>query len=144
MNRRVVLEAVIVKAVMHALKSTPGVVVRKRHGTAMGVAGDPDLYGTIRGRHFELELKRPNDPSSQLTKLQTLRLQEWNLAGAITGVARSLEEALTILGIQPKGREPEVVWLCAGCRTYRWLGAEAPARCPLCKHLHFEMQQAEA
>ena len=40
----------------------------------------------------------PNDPSSQLTKLQTQRLQEWKMAGAIVGVARSVEEALQILG----------------------------------------------
>ena len=62
---------------MGDLKKRPCVVVRKRHGTAMGVAGDPDLYGTVGGRHFEIEVKRPNDPSSQLTKLQTQRLQEW-------------------------------------------------------------------
>lgn len=80
-------------------------VVRKRHGTAMGVAGDPDLYGTVRGRHFEIEVKRPNDPSSQLTKLQAQRLQEWKLARAIVGVARSVEEALQILGFAEPDKE---------------------------------------
>ena len=62
----------------------------------MGVAGDPDLYGTIRGRHFEIEVKRP-DPSSRLTELQFQRLRQWEQAGAIVGVARSVEEALEIL-----------------------------------------------
>ncbi|HWQ57348.1 MAG TPA: hypothetical protein VN442_26940 [Bryobacteraceae bacterium] len=85
---------------MKALKDRRGVVVRKRHGTAMGVAGDPDLYGTINGRHFELEIKRPNDPSSQLTELQTRRLLEWQNAGALTGVARSVDDALVILGLK--------------------------------------------
>lgn len=47
----------------------------------MGMAGDPDLYGTLSGCHFEIEVKRPNDPSSQLTKLQTERLLDWKLAG---------------------------------------------------------------
>ena len=122
MRRQVILEAAVVARIMTALRETPGLIVRKRHGTAFGVAGDPDLYGTIHGRHFELEAKRPNDPSSQLTKLQTIRLREWNLAGAITGVVRSREEALTILG----------------------LPSEPPARCPLCKRLLFELQQAEA
>ena len=55
------------------------------------------------GRHFEIEVKRPNDPSSQLTKLQAQRLQEWKLAGAIVGVARSVEEALQILGFAGAG-----------------------------------------
>jgi hypothetical protein len=98
-RRQPVLERAVVKRIMADLKKRNGVVVRKRHGTAMGVAGDPDLYGTIRGRHFEIEVKRPNDPSSQLTELQTQRLLEWNLAGAITGVARSVDDALAILGI---------------------------------------------
>jgi hypothetical protein len=92
---------------MTALKKYPHVVVRKRHGTAMGVAGDPDLYGTIYGRHFEIEVKRPNDSSSQLTELQTRRLLEWKLAGAITGVARSVDEALAILGKQHARPEME-------------------------------------
>jgi rubrerythrin len=107
----------------------------------MGVAGDPDLYGTIRGRHFEIEVKRPNDPSSVLTELQTRRLMEWKMAGATTGVARSVDEALVILGLARPTTHPEtVVWLCAGCRNYRWQGSEAPARCPACGYTHFEQE----
>jgi len=99
MRKQPVLEKYIVASIVKALKERPGVAVRKRHGTAMGVAGDADLYGSIRGRHFEIEVKRPNDSSSQLTELQTQRLMEWKAAGAITGVARSVEEALVILGL---------------------------------------------
>ena len=95
-----VLESAVVTRIMATLKKRPGIVVRKRHGTAMGVAGDPDLYGTINGRHFEIEVKRPNDPNSQLTQLQSRRLAEWQQAGAITGVARSVDDALRILGIK--------------------------------------------
>ena len=88
---------------MGDLKTRPGIVVRKRHGTAMGMAGDPDLYGTICGRHFEIEVKRPNDPASQLTVLQTRRLLEWEIGGALVGVARSVDEALQILGLARAG-----------------------------------------
>ena len=136
-----VLEKAVVARIMKTLRNNPQVVVRKRHGTAMGVAGDPDLYGTIRGRHFEIEVKRPNDPSSVLTELQTRRLLEWKVAGAIAGVARSVDEALVILGLARPATHPEmVVWLCAGCRNYRWQGSEAPARCAACGHTHFEQE----
>ena len=107
MNRQPVLEKAVVTRIMKALKTKPNVVVRKRHGTAMGVAGDPDLYGTINGRHFEIEVKRPGDPSSQLTELQTRRLLEWKLAGAITGIARSVEDALIILGLARPALPPD-------------------------------------
>ena len=140
MRRQPTLEKAVVTRIMKALRSYRTVVVRKRHGTAMGVAGDPDLYGTISGRHFEIEVKRPNDPSSQLTKLQTERLLDWKLAGAITGVARNVEDALAILGlIRP---EPAISWKCESCRDYTWEGADAPERCPNCGHRHFEKQAA--
>jgi hypothetical protein len=103
-SRQPVLEKAVGARIMGELKTRPGIVVRKRHGTAMGVAGDPDLYGSVGGRHFEIEVKRPNDPSSQLTKLQAQRLQEWKMAGAIVGVARSIDDALHILGIAETDR----------------------------------------
>jgi hypothetical protein len=104
----VVLEKAVVKSIMAALKTIPCLIVRKRHGTAMGVAGDPDLYGSHNGRHFEIEVKRPDDPNSQPSTLQLQRLHEWKLAGAITGVARSREEALVILGLDAKQRPKAV------------------------------------
>jgi hypothetical protein len=135
------LEKMVVARIMAALKKVPGLVVRKRHGTVMGVAGDPDLYGSYRGKHFEIEVKRPFDSKSQLTKLQAQRQDEWRVHGnAIVGVARSPEEALAILGIA----RPESYWLCGGCRHYRWRGHEAPARCPRCGHRHFEETSREA
>jgi hypothetical protein len=95
-----VKEATVVARIMDALQQIPDVVVRKRHGTVMGVAGDPDLYGTIRGLHFEIEVKRPNDPASTPTKLQEARLREWREGGAMVGVARSADDALIILGVK--------------------------------------------
>jgi hypothetical protein len=100
-RKQVSLESSVVKRIIAELKRHPGVVVRKRHGTVMGVAGDPDLYGTIDGRHFELEIKRP-DSRSQLTERQVQRLAEWSQSGAITGVARSVDDALSILGLDRK------------------------------------------
>jgi len=90
-------ESALVSEIIRSLRAVHGLVVRKRHGTAMGVAGDPDLYGTIGGRHFEIEVKRPG---SQLTALQAQRLREWAQAGAITGVAHTAEDALRILGLE--------------------------------------------
>lgn len=138
MRRQPVLEKSVVARIVKALKKYPHIVVRKRHGTAMGVAGDPDLYGTIDGRHFEIEVKRPSDPSSQLTELQTKRLLEWKAAGAITGVARTVDDALAILGKQLARPEECVIWVCSGCHTYRWQSSDPPARCPLCRHTRFE------
>jgi len=94
------LEKYVVARIMRVLRARPGIVIRKRHGTSMGVAGDPDLYGTINGRHFEIEVKRPEDTSSQLTELQRRRLAEWKCAGAITGVARTVQDALRLLGLE--------------------------------------------
>ena len=140
MRHQPILEKAVVARIMVALKKFPHVVVRKRHGTVMGVAGDPDLYGTINGRHFEIEVKRPNDPSSQLTKLQEIRLLEWKDGNAITGVARCVDDALTILGLNP----PDPVWACAGCHGYRWQSKDAPARCPNCGHIHFDKEERAA
>lgn len=102
-KKQVALETYTVKRILKALEGNPNIVVRKRHGSVMGKAGDPDLYGTIHGRHFEIEVKRPDDPASQPTQLQTIRLMEWRLGGAITGVARSVDDAFTILGLAKRG-----------------------------------------
>ena len=107
MRKRPVLERHVVARIMKALKRQ-GVVVRKRHGTAMGVAGDADLYGSVHGRHFEIEVKRPDDPGSIPTELQAQRMQEWRAAGALVGIARSVEDALAILDITSMDSEREV------------------------------------
>jgi hypothetical protein len=139
LRRQPVLEKAVVSRIVAALRKVPGLVVRKRHGTVMGVAGDPDLYGSYRGKHFEIEVKRPFDSKSQLTKLQGQRQEEWRINGnAIVGVARSVDEALAILGIL----KPEPIWICGGCLNYSWRGHEPPARCPKCGHLHFEEEAA--
>jgi hypothetical protein len=45
--KRASRESSLVSEIIRALRSMPGVVVRKRHSSAWGVAGDPDLYGAI-------------------------------------------------------------------------------------------------
>ncbi len=91
-------ESSLVAEILRVLRTLPGVVVRKRHGSAWGIAGDPDLYGSINGRHFEIEVKRPgaNGP----TPLQQTRLHQWAASGALVGVATSVEEALRIVGAE--------------------------------------------
>jgi rubrerythrin len=134
-----VLEKAVVYRIMGALRTVPGLVVRKRHGTVMGLAGDPDLYGAYRGAHFEFEVKRPNEPASQVTKLQAERLAEWRRAGAVVGVVRCVEDAMVLLGLQPR---QQAVWICAACRKYHWTSADAPARCPMCGGTRFEQEAA--
>jgi hypothetical protein len=90
------LEKHIVDSIVKYLRTVPGCAVRKRHGTAFGVAGDPDLYGTLNGRHFELEVKRVGNPP---TALQERRIEEWRAAGAIVGVVHGLDEARAVLAV---------------------------------------------
>jgi len=95
-------EAALVAEILRVLRALPGVIVRKRHGSAWGVAGDPDLYGSIHGRHFEIEVKRPGAVGP--TPLQQVRLQQWAATGALVGVARSVEDALQIVGADGRSR----------------------------------------
>ena len=89
------LESTISKNIMKAVREKiPGAVILKRH-VSMGVMGHPDLYGCLPGGlHFEIEVKQPGNTP---TELQQLRLAEWKAAGAITGVATTVQEALAIL-----------------------------------------------
>jgi hypothetical protein len=71
-----------------------GWCVRKRHGSVMGVAGDPDLYALYRGVHYEIELKAPG---GRPTPLQQARLEEWRRAGAVTWVIDSMTVLRTLV-----------------------------------------------
>lgn len=87
------LESSLLRAVERRLKTLaradPTLVFRKRHGSPMGVSGDPDITGLWRSIHFELELKRPGHSP---TPLQSARLAEWSKAGAHCFVVHSLAE----------------------------------------------------
>jgi hypothetical protein len=80
--------------IVAALNRIPGVLVRKRHISPFAVAGDPDIYGSAKGRHVELETKLLG---KKPTALQGRRLQEWQEAGAVVGVVHSVGEALALV-----------------------------------------------
>ena len=101
------LESNIVKTIKagllkEAARLVHTIEIRKRHGTAYSIKGDPDLYGVINyspeagglGRHFEIEVKRPGE---EPTPLQCQRIQEWKNAGSLAGWATNFEEAKRIL-----------------------------------------------
>lgn len=67
----------------------PDAVVRKRHGSIYSTVGDPDLYILYRGVHIETELKRPGQ---RPTPIQVRRLLEWQRAGAVIAVIRTVDE----------------------------------------------------
>jgi hypothetical protein len=101
------LERHLQKSILRHLKQlsleAPGLLFRKRHGTAMGVAGDPDIYGLWNGHHFEIELKVPGEHP---TPLQALRLGEWAKAGALTAVIHSVQELDLFLATLKAETEP--------------------------------------
>jgi hypothetical protein len=88
-----ITEKTVVNQIMRWLKSLPHCRARKRRG-GIANAGEPDIEGCICGFHFEIEAK---SPSGRPTKLQLEKLKMWGEAGAIHGVARSLEEAQRII-----------------------------------------------
>lgn len=68
--------------------------IEKRHGSEFSIAGEPDLFGCVDGRHFEIEVKvlgKSPEP------IQHLRLKEWSHVGALTGWATNAEEAIGIV-----------------------------------------------
>jgi hypothetical protein len=91
--KQVARESSLLRAVERILRKKK-IVFRKRWGGAYGVAGDPDLYLVVDGRHAEIELKRPGENP---TKAQLLRMVEWEGAGASVGVVHSVSELLDFL-----------------------------------------------
>jgi hypothetical protein len=118
-------ESSIVRGALEALNRLPSGRFRKRHGTAYGVAGDPDIYGTctlVGGRHCELEAKTPGE---RPTALQERRLREWSEGGAIAGWFTSVDEALAIVvGAVPEriGRIRTQAASVAATRGADWRG----------------------
>jgi hypothetical protein len=90
-----VKEATIVDRIMKYLKSLgPHVRAEKTHGGSYGKAGKPDITGCINGRRFEIEVK---NAVGKPMPLQIKTLEEWSAAGAITGIARSVDDVKRIL-----------------------------------------------
>lgn len=76
-------ESSCVAAILAALNTRPDCLVRKLHGDVYSVAGDPDVYGVLAGRHLCLEVKVPG---GDVSALQWLRLRQWSRAGALVAV----------------------------------------------------------
>jgi hypothetical protein len=56
----------------------------KRHMNEMTEAGNPDIEGCFRGRHFEIEVKKPGAYTQAGRRtLQSIRADEWDAAGAL-------------------------------------------------------------
>lgn len=69
-----------------------------------GVAGFPDIQACAEGRAVYIEVKAPS--GGKPTRLQRARLDELEAAGGITGVARSVEQALAIVEAGLSGATP--------------------------------------
>jgi hypothetical protein len=90
------------------------VKVEKRHGSQFTRTGEPDLFGCLDGKHFEIEVKRPGQRPEDI---QFVRLKEWAAAGAISGWATNKREALAILW--PPEIEPETSAQCTAAKPLK-------------------------
>ena len=82
-------EAAVTRAVLKYINGLPRAKAEKRHGSVYTGAGKQDILACVAGRHVEIELKRPGE---EPRPLQDRVRQQWERAGAITGVAHSVDE----------------------------------------------------
>lgn len=88
-------EATISTRIVKDLKTLPRCHAMKRWtGGIYSTVGEADVTGAIEGWRFEIETKVPGE---EARKAQEARLAKWRRAGAIVGVARSVEEARAIV-----------------------------------------------
>lgn len=89
------LENVLQRKIQKYLKANlPNSVVWKNHGNQYSVIGLPDIMCVFNGKILCIEVKIPGN---QPTKLQEVTLKKMSEAGAITGVAYSIEDVQNIL-----------------------------------------------
>lgn len=91
------LESSVVSTLIKWLNKQAGVKAQKTHGSSLRM-GTPDIIGCWQGRMFTIEVKRPG--SNAVTALQNKELEGWRRAGAIVGVAHSLDELKEILRLE--------------------------------------------
>jgi len=87
-------EKAIVNSILKYLKTLPQCKAEKTWGGPYGNSGKPDITGCLKGRRFELEVKKPG---GKPTKLQEVTLEQWKEAGAIVAVVHSVEEVKEVL-----------------------------------------------
>lgn len=89
------LESVLQKKIQKYLKDNlPNAVVWKNHGNQYSVIGLPDIMCAYEGKIICIEVKMPGNTP---TKLQEITLKKLKEAGAITGIAYSIEDVQKIL-----------------------------------------------
>jgi len=87
-------ESRLSRRIAQALRAE-GAFVFKVHGSALMMAGLPDLIGVHHGKFFGLETKMPEgkDP----TPIQLLRHKQIRKAGGFVAVVRTVQQALDAL-----------------------------------------------
>ena len=89
------LESALQRKIQKYLKDNlPNAVVWKNHGNQYSVIGLPDIMCVYEEKIICIEVKMPGNTP---TKLQEITLNKLKEAGAITGIAYSIEDVQKIL-----------------------------------------------
>ena len=89
------LECALQRKIQKYLKDNlPNAVVWKNHGNQYSVIGLPDIMCVYEEKIICIEVKMPGNTP---TKLQEITLKKLKEAGAITGIAYSIEDVQKIL-----------------------------------------------
>lgn len=88
-------ETPVVRKIKDWLNANGGKVIKIR-GDGLQEIGTPDLVGAWRGRCVAFEVKYGKNKAEPI---QEYRLEQWNKAGAITGVVRSVDDVVAILAL---------------------------------------------
>lgn len=90
----------VVEPILHYLNSLPNAKAINVHGSVFSERGTPDVVGCISGRMVAFECKR--DPTEVPRRIQSWRLCEWLVAGAIVGSVSDVwhvEMILSLMGV---------------------------------------------
>lgn len=88
-------ETPIVNKILKKLNSITGCVAEKVHGNAFQ-SGKPDINGCFYGYAFRMEAKSA-DTGYKVTKIQIEDMAKWGRCGAVTGIVKSVDDALNLL-----------------------------------------------
>lgn len=73
----------VVEPILSYLNSLPNTKAINIHGSVFSERGTPDIIGSTMGRTIAFECKR--DATEKPTNIQSWRLAEWIVAGAVVG-----------------------------------------------------------
>lgn len=94
MVKRVASEKQVVLSILHYLKNLPKCHAIKLHGDIYLPVGTPDIICVRDGVPFFIEAKKIG---GRLSLMQQVQMDRWLEAGAVVGVATSVEEAKDIV-----------------------------------------------